>query len=72
MFDYFLRNLKAVYLDLDIDFFFFFFLFPSIFGSFGFHYYLVLFLVGKKIREDGFFFFDGKLGKMLNLGNQDH
>lgn len=41
LFDYFLRNLKAVLRDFDIDF-----------GSFGFYYYLVLFLVGKKIRED--------------------
>ena len=37
-----------LYLDLDIDFF----LFLSIFGSFGFYYCLVLFLAGKKIRED--------------------
>ena len=37
-----------LYLDLEIDFF----LFLSIFGSFGFYYCLVLFLAGKKIRED--------------------
>ena len=37
-----------LYLDLDIDFFSFY----LDFGSFGFYYSLVLFLAGKKIRED--------------------